>query len=287
VIVDAHQHFWQLDEEGRDWPTQELAPIYRDFGPSDLRPLLRAHGVDATVLVQSMECESDTLRMLDLAGHTPWIAGVVGWTDLKAVDAPERIARLAQAPKLRGLRPMLQGLDDERWIDDPALAPAVEAMLACGLAFDALVQPRHLAGLFAFARRHPGLPIAIDHAAKPAIAAGQVGGWGADLARLAALPNVYCKLSGLATQAAPRWQAQDLQPWIAHVLQCFGPQRVLWGSDWPVLNLAADYTSWIRTCRHLLAYLDSAERAAIFGGNACRFYRLKPDMVSSIPTHQR
>jgi L-fuconolactonase len=276
MFIDAPQHLWGRDEAGRNWPTQDLAPIYRDFGPSDLLPVLREHGVDATVLVQSMECEGETLRMLDMAEHAPWIAGVVGWTDLKAVDAPDRIARLAQAPKLRGLRPMLQGLDDDDWIGDPALAPAIKAMLARGLVFDALVQPRHLPGLLSFACSFPRLPIVINHAAKPAIASREASDWESGLARLAAQPNVVCKLSGLVTEAGPGWQARDLQPWIAHVLRCFGPQRILWGSDWPVLNLAADYAGWIQTCRAMLDHLDGAERAAIFGGNACRVYRLSP-----------
>lgn len=278
MIVDAHQHFWRLAERGRDWPPPALAPIYRDFGAADLLPLLVQHGVTATVLVQSMPAEEDTLRLLELAARTPWIAGVVGWTDLKAVDAPERIARLARAPKLRGLRPMLQSLD-ERWIDDPALAPAVEAMLANGLAFDALVAPRHLDGLLSFARRFPDLPIVIDHAAKPPVAHGTAGAvadaWFADMARLAALPNVHCKLSGLLTEAGPDWQSPAVQPWIGHVLDCFGPRRILWGSDWPVLGLAADYGTWIRLCGAMLEHLDGAARAAVFGGNACRFYHLE------------
>lgn len=170
MIVDAHQHFWNLDDPGRAWPTVDLAAIYRDFGPPDLHPLLAEHGVAATVLVQSMECEQETERLCALADRTHWIAGVVGWSDLKAPDAPARIARLARRRALRGLRPMLQGLDDPRWIDDEALAPAVAAMLAHRLSFDALVMPRHLEALGAFARRHPALPIVIDHAGKPPIA---------------------------------------------------------------------------------------------------------------------
>lgn len=274
MIIDAHQHFWQLDEAGRDWPTPDLAPIYRDFGVADLAPLLTRHGVSATVLVQSMACERATQRMLNLAVRTASIAAVVGWTDLKAPDAPERIARLAQAPKLRGLRPMLQGLDDDNWIDDAALAPAVQAMLAHGLAFDALVMPRHLQGLLAFATRYPTLPIVIDHAAKPPVASAAQASWCADMAQLAARPNVHCKLSGLVTEAPQDWQLADLQPWVAHVLACFGAQRILWGSDWPVLNLATDYGRWLAVTRTLLAEVDSAGQAAIFGGNARRFYRL-------------
>jgi L-fuconolactonase len=274
MMIDAHQHFWRLTDPGRDWPPAELAPIHRDFAPSDLEALLKENGVTATVLVQSQDCEDETLRMLAVAERTPWIAGVVGWVDLKSADAPERIARLAKHPKLRGLRPMLQSLEDVNWIADEALTPAIEAMLRAGLAFDALVKPPNLPGLIAFARRHPLLPIVIDHAAKPPIADNTATGWHADMAELAALPNVCCKLSGLVTEAAADWRIDDLRPWVNEVLERFGPERILWGSDWPVLNLAADYARWIATSRALLAHLDDAARAAIFGGNARRFYGL-------------
>lgn len=274
MIVDAHQHFWRLDDPGRDWPPAELAPIHRDFAPADLEPLLKEHGVAATVLVQSQDCENETVRMLDLADRTPWIAGVVGWVDLKSQNAPERIARLAQRPRLRGLRPMLQSLADPNWIADEALTPAIEAMCRAGLVFDALVKPPNLPGLIAFARRHPQLPIVIDHAAKPPIAENSETGWHADMAALAALPNLWCKLSGLVTEAAAGWRIEDLRPWVDEVLARFGPDRILWGSDWPVVNLAADYARWIATTRALLAHLDPPARAAIFGGNARRFYGL-------------
>lgn len=272
--VDAHQHFWRLDDAGRDWPPPHLTAIHRDFGPHDLAPLLDRHGIAATVLVQSMPCEDETRRMLELADRHASIAGVVGWTDLKALDAGARIASLARHPKLRGLRPMLQCLDED-WIDDPALAPACGAMTAAGLSFDALVMPRHLRALGTFARRHPALPIVIDHAAKPAIGAGCDAPWKAEMALLAGLPNVHCKLSGLVTEAAPGWTVDALRPYVAHLLDCFGPARLMWGSDWPVLNLAADYGSWLHAASCLLSHLDGREQAQIFGLNACRFYGLK------------
>ncbi|GGY19928.1 amidohydrolase family protein [Massilia dura] len=269
--IDAHQHFWHLAARGGGWPPPELAAIHRDFTPHDLQPLLRAHGIDATVLVQSLPDESDTRFMLDLADRHPFIGAVVGWADLKAADAPARIAALAAHPKLRGLRPMLQGLADD-WIDDAALDPAIEAMVRHGLAFDALVLPRHLPALLAFAARHPRLPVVIDHIAKPAIAAGEPGAWREDIARLAALPQVHCKLSGLVTEAGGDWSVTRLRPYAGHVLEAFGPERVLWGSDWPVLDLAADYGRWIAASEALLAHLDEPDRQAIFGLNARRFY---------------
>ncbi len=198
---------------------------------------------------------------------------MVGWTDLKAADAPTRIERLAAHPKFKGLRPMLQSLPDD-WLDDPALAPAVAAMMDYGLSMDALVLPRQLPALLRFARRYPQLPIVIDHAAKPPIASGAMDAWRHALAPFADLPQVSCKLSGLLTEAPPHCTHVILQPWVGRVLAVFTPARLLWGSDWPVLNLAGDYAAWIEISGQLLGHLGAEEQAAIMGGNAARFYRL-------------
>jgi L-fuconolactonase len=273
--IDAHQHFWQLAARNGAWPPPTLTPIYRDFQPGDLSGLLRENGIGATVLVQSMPNEADTRFMLDVADRHDFVQAVVGWVDLKAHDAAERIGALAAHPKLRGLRPMLQDLDDDRWIDDRALAPAVEAMLHHGLSIDALVLPRHLPALRAFARRHPELPIVIDHLAKPVMNGAPDAQWLADMARLAALPQVECKLSGMVTEAGVGWTVEQLQPYANHVLHVFGPERVMWGSDWPVIRLAAEYSDWVDASETLLASLSERQRAAVFGWNARRFYRIE------------
>lgn len=270
--IDAHQHFWRLADRQGAWPPPQLAAIYRDFYPEDLGCLLYQNGVNATVLVQSMPNEDDTHFMLGLSERYSFIGAVVGWTDLKAPEAPQRIAALAEHPKLRGLRPMLQDLDDDRWIDDPALAPAVAAMLQHGLRFDALVLPRHLPALLEFVRRYPQLPVVIDHLAKPAMHGQPDTQWLQDMERLAASPQVHCKLSGMVTEAGPEWTVQQLQPYVHHILQAFGAGRVMWGSDWPVLRLASDYRAWIDATNALLAQLDEAGRKAVLGLNAQRFY---------------
>lgn len=270
--IDAHQHFWQLAARAGSWPPPSLAAIYRDFAPADLAPLLAEHGVAGTVLVQSLPSEDDTQWLLALAAKSSMIRAVVGWTDLLAPDAPAAIARLASKPKLKGLRPMLQDLSDEQWIANPALAPALNAMVEHGLRFDALVLPRHLPALLQCARDYPQLEIVIDHAAKPPIADASFGRWRADMAQLAALPNVHCKLSGLVTEAKPDWNVADLRPYVDHVLAVFGAQRVIWGSDWPVVDLAGGYGAWLAASETLLAHLGQQDRNDIFGLNALRFY---------------
>lgn len=270
--IDAHQHFWQLAARAGGWPPPSLAAIYRDFAPEDLAPLLAEHGVAGTVLVQSLPSEDDTHWLLALADRADFIRAVVGWTDLLAPDAPAAIARLASNTKLKGLRPMLQDISDDQWIANPALAPALSAMVEHGLRFDALVLPRHLPALLQCARDYPRLAIVIDHAAKPPIADAAFGRWREDLAQLAALPNVHCKLSGLVTEAKPDWNVGDLRPYVAHVLEVFGAQRVIWGSDWPVVDLAGGYGAWLAASETLLAHLGQQDRNDIFGLNACRFY---------------
>ena len=270
--IDAHQHCWQLAARAGSWPPPSLAAIYRDFAPEDLAPLLAEHGVTGTVLVQSLPSEADTDWLLALAERAGFIRAVVGWTDLLAPDAPAAIARLASNRKLKGLRPMLQDIDDERWIANPALAPALNAMVEHGLRLDALVLPRHLPALLQCARDYPLLAIVIDHAAKPPIADAAFGDWREQMAQLAALPNVHCKLSGLVTEAKPDWSVDDLRPYVSHVLEVFGAQRVIWGSDWPVVDLAGGYGAWLAASESLLAHLGQQDRNDIFGLNARRFY---------------
>ena len=268
--IDAHQHFWRIADRVGQWPPPELAAIHRDFMPDDLEPILAEAKVDGTVLVQTMESEADTAFMLELADRHPFILGVVGWTDLKTPDAPANIARLARHSKLKGFRPMLQDIADDNWIDDPALDPAIAAMREHGLVFDALVLPRHLDPLIALARRHPELSIVIDHGAKPLIAEGRFVGWYSRMKALAALTNIRCKFSGLLTEAGDQ-KPQAVRPYAETILDLFGPDRVIWGSDWPVLRLAGDYQAWLAQC---IDIVPTEHHDAVFGGNAKSFYRL-------------
>ena len=275
-MIDAHQHFWELGRGDYRWLTPALAPIHRDFGPDDLRPILTHHGITRTVLVQAAPTEAETRYLLAIANCTDFVAGVVGWTDFEAPDAPDRIAALAEDPALLGLRPMVQDIPDDDWLLRPGLAPAFAAIASHDLIFDALVLPRHLPRLLLVIERYPGLTIVVDHGAKPEIRDRRFEPWTTDLRRVAEAPHVACKLSGLATEAEPGWTVESLRPYAERLLELFGPSRLLWGSDWPVVNLAGGYDRWREVTGILLAGLAPEERSAILGGTAARVYGLGP-----------
>jgi L-fuconolactonase len=270
--IDSHQHYWSLARGDYGWLTPELAPIYRDFGPDDLKPLLARGNIDRTILVQAAPSEAETQHLLDLARTEPTVAGVVGWVDFEGSDGTQRIATAAEDRLLVGLRPMMQDIPDPAWMLRPAVGTAIEAMLSRNLVFDALVKPVHLQPLLMLAQRHPQLSIVIDHAAKPAIARHAFAPWAEDMARLAERENTVAKLSGLVTEAGAMWREADLRRYIEHILATFGPARVLFGSDWPVLNLASDYATWLAIVERATSHLQPNEIAAVMGGNARRIY---------------
>jgi L-fuconolactonase len=272
--IDAHQHFWRPSRGDYGWLTPDLAPLYRDFLPGDLAPLLERAAISGTVLVQAAPTEVETMFMLSLADEHAFIEGVVGWTDFEAPDAPVRIAALAAHRKLVGLRPMIQDLPDDGWMLRPELEPAYEALMTHDLVFDALVFPRHLANLAVLLRRHPAMRTVVDHGAKPAISSGDFDGWAGSMTIISRETSASCKLSGLVTEAGAEWSVESLRPYVDHLLAEFGPSRLIWGSDWPVCTLAARYEDWLDATGWLLDSCTATERDAILGGNAARVYRL-------------
>ena len=273
--IDAHHHFWRLDRGDYGWLTRDLTGLYRDYLPADMAPLLASARIDRTILVQAAPTEAETDFLLGLADRTEHIAGVVGWTDFEAPDAAHRIAALAARPGLVGLRPMIQDIAADDWMLRPAIAPALKAMAEEGLVFDALVLPRHLKILREFIARNPALDIVIDHAAKPNIATGEIDNWARDMRMLARETMAVCKLSGLATEAAPGWTVDTLRPYVEVLLDAFGADRLMWGSDWPVLNLNGGYARWLDAAEQLTAGLSTGEREAIFGRTAAIFYGIE------------
>ncbi|MEI5680135.1 MULTISPECIES: amidohydrolase family protein [unclassified Mesorhizobium] len=272
--IDAHQHYWKIARGDYDWMGPPVAPIIRDYLPADLQPHLKAAGIGKTVVVQAAATVAETEFMLELAEREASIGGVVGWIDLDAPDALAVLNRLAGHKKFRGIRPMLQDIDDTFFILAEHRIAVLAALPSLGLTFDALVQPRHLPVVAALADRLPELKIVVDHGAKPFIAKGVTEPWAHDMTALAQRPNVFAKISGLLTEAGADRSAAALKPYVETMLSAFGPERLMFGSDWPVLELAATYGDWWRIANELTAGLSEAARDAIFGGTAARFYRL-------------
>jgi L-fuconolactonase len=272
--IDAHQHFWRVARGDYFWLTPELKPLYRDFGPEDLEPLLDAGGIDATVTVQAAATIAESRFMLEVAAGWDRVAGVVGWVDFESPSAPDDLADLAENPKLVGIRPMIQDIPDDDWMLRPDLDPAFIATAEQGIVFDALVFPRHLKNLLKRLEQHPDLRVVVDHCAKPQIKDGGFEPWATDIARIARETAAWCKISGIVTEAGPGWTVDGLRPYVEHVISVFGPDRIVWGSDWPVVTLASTYGAWLQAAETLASGLTESERAALFGGNAIALYRL-------------
>ncbi|MFJ6348151.1 amidohydrolase family protein [Streptomyces sp. NPDC092046] len=279
-IIDAHHHVWDLTVRPQPWITGDgLAPLARSFSMDDLATKARAAGVVGTVLVQTVCVPEETPEMLALAAGSDLIAGVVGWTDLTAPGVADALAALREAPggdRLVGIRHQVQEEPDPEWLLRPDVRRGLAAVAEAGLAYDLVVTPRQLPAATAAAARVPGLTFVLDHLGKPPVAGGEPGPWAADLRRLAALPNTVAKLSGLVTEAAPgAWRTEDLAPYADTALDAFGPGRLLFGSDWPVCTLAADYTTVVDIAETLVHALARAEKDAVFRGNAIRVYGLE------------
>jgi L-fuconolactonase len=273
--IDAHQHYWRVARGDYPWLTPALTPLYRDFEPTDLAPLLQAAGIEATVLVQAAPTSAETQFMLGIADSTAWVAGVVGWVDFESPTVADDIAELAGHAKLVGLRPMIQDIPDDTWILRPELDSAFKAVQQSGLVFDALVYPRHLKNLIRRLERHPDIRVVIDHCAKPRIRDGAFEPWASDMARLAGETEAFCKVSGLVTEAGREWRTADLRPYFEHVHRHFGAGRLVWGSDWPVCTLAASYEAWRVAAMELASGLSVSDQDALFGGNCAALYRLR------------
>lgn len=277
VRIDAHHHVWRLSRGDYGWlqPTEALAPICRDFDLEELRPLLAAENIESTVLVQAAPTEAETRFLLEVAGKSGGLVrGVVGWVDFESSSAIDALAALARNPLFRSVRPMLQDLGDADWIARPDLQSTLAALPQLGVRLDALVKPHNLPALLRMLECHPDLAVVVDHCAKPGIARKGWQPWADDLAAIARHSFAHCKLSGLVTEAAANWTVDTLRRYVDHVLACFGTERVMWGSDWPVVTLAAGYGAWSKATDALLAGMSSDDREAIRGGNALRFYGL-------------
>jgi L-fuconolactonase len=271
ALIDTHQHFWRLDRGDYGWLTPDLTPIYRDFLPAELAPQLARAGVGSTIAVQAAPTVAETRYLLQLAREHSFISGVVGWVDFEAANAAEAIGELAGDVNLVGLRPMIQDIPDVDWMLRQELDPAFEAMIDHGLVFDALVKPRHLPALRELTARYPDLVVVLDHAAKPPIATGNLDAWKREITALARASQAVCKISGLVTEAG-KADAPTFVECVDHVLEAFGPKRLMWGSDWPVCELVCSYEHWRSVSGILINRLSFAEREQVHSAVARKIY---------------
>lgn len=275
--VDAHQHFWKVARGDYHWMTPEMgAPLRLDYMPYDMAPLLRRTGIDKTVLVQAAQTDAETEFLLQIAEETDFVAGVVGWVDMEAEDFGARLDALMKRPKFVGIRPMLQDHADDAYIVRPRVLENLRQVAERDLAFDFLTFPRHLPYVAEALAQVPGLRAVVDHISKPFIAEGRLDNWKDGISRIANHPNVFCKVSGMVTEADhAAWTPSDLAPYVEHVLGCFGAGRLMFGSDWPVCLLAGTYGDVLNAVRTVLdRHLSPDECDAVYGGNAIHFYRL-------------
>jgi L-fuconolactonase len=277
--IDAHQHFWQPKRGDYDWMPQDNPVLNRPYRPSDLAPALDSYDIDGTVLVQAAATVHETEYMLGLADATPSIKGVVGWVDFEDQTHLAHLTRLAAHPKFLGVRPMIQDIPDVDWMLRDDVQWAYRAIIDLDLTFDALGFPRHLPKFLTLINRYPEMRVVHDHCMKPQIRDQRSGKdafseWADGMSCLAEQTTGCCKFSGLVTEADDGWAIDDLRPFADHVLNAFGADRVMWGSDWPVCRLQAEYANWHDTAQMLTRHMSESARADIFGGTAARFYRL-------------
>ena len=277
MIIDAHQHFWQLSQPfNYDWlRAPHHAPIRRDFLPEDLWPHLQNTGVDKTIFVQTQHDLDENRWVLGLADKHDWIAGVVGWVDLASPHCEEQVLEFRANPKFVGVRHVTQDEPEDDFIVRPDILRGLKVLEKHRVPFDLLFYVKHLKHAATVARAVPELPLVIDHLAKPRIKDHAIGDWLLQMRAAAACPNVCCKLSGLVTEADwGHWKLADLKPYVQAALDCFGPQRLMFGSDWPVCELAASYEQVHQAMQDALGPISVSERTAIFGATAIRFYGL-------------
>ena len=276
--IDSHHHFWNPARGDYHWMDPDNDVLARQYAPQDLDPQRLDCGVERTVLVQAAATVNETEYLLGIADATPSVAGVVGWVDFENPDHRPILEQLARHPKFKGVRPMIQDIPDVDWMLREDIQWGFQAVMELDLCFDALGFPRHLPNFLTVLKRYPDLRVVIDHCMKPQIRDGSADdfqNWAEGMSRIADETRSFCKLSGLVTEAGEDWTPDDLRPYAHHVLDVFGPNRVMWGSDWPVCRLRAEYGEWHQTALALTSHLGDAAVEQVFSKSAIEFYRLQ------------
>ena len=280
--IDAHQHFWRYNPREYDWLDDSMAALRRDFLPGDLKPELEHNGFQGSVAVQARQSLEETRWLLELAERAPFILGAVGWVDLQSPELREELKSFAGKSKLVGVRHIVQSEADDRFLLQADFLRGIALLEEFDLAYDILIYTKHLPVTAEFVRRFPRQRFVLDHLAKPPIKSGTVDVWESGIRELAKFPNVYAKVSGLVTEADwRRWKPADLRPYLDVAFECFGPRRLMIGSDWPVCTVAGSYAQVMDVVKDYFKKYSVEEREAVLGGNAARFWRLKtPDNLA-------
>jgi len=274
--IDAHQHFWMYNEREYGWIDDSMSTLRRDFLPADLKPELECNGFEGCVAVQARQTLEETRWLLELAERAPFILGVVGWVDLRSPRLRFELRSLAGQSKLVGVRHIVQSEPDERFLLQPDFLRGIAMLEEFDLAYDILIYPRHLPVAAEFVARFPRQRFVLDHLAKPPIKSGGLDSWARGIRELAAFENVFCKVSGLVTEADwQAWKPENMRPYLEMAFECFGPSRLMVGSDWPVCTVAAPYSRVMDIVKDYLGTYAAEERDAVLGGNAAKCWRLK------------
>ncbi|WP_099361631.1 amidohydrolase family protein [Fredinandcohnia onubensis] len=276
-IIDSHQHFWKLDRGDYGWLTEEQGILYQDYLPKDLEPFMKKHSVSGTILVQAAPTVEETLYLLSLYRQYEWVYGVVGWLDFSSTNFKAQLQSLLNRPGLVGLRPMLQDIDASDWILQNQVIENLKVLAEEQVPLDLLIKERHIPYVISALEKIPDLTAVVDHLAKPKIANGDTELWKKDIKHLASFSNVWCKVSGLMTEAEPHsWKVNDFQPYIHQIINSFGPSRILFGTDWPVCLAAGNYEDVFKIVNKCLPEsLSTSEKQQIFYSNAIKFYKLR------------
>jgi len=273
--IDAHQHFWIYNPAEYNWIDDSMATLRRDFLAEHLKPELRSNDFHGSIAVQVRQTREENRWLLELAEQTPSILGVVGWADLRSPDIRSQLKGLTQNPKLVGLRHIVQSEPDDRFLMQPDFLRGISALEEFGLAYDILIYTKHLPVAAEFVERFPRQRFVLDHLAKPPIKSGNIDSWAHGIKRLAEFPNVFCKLSGLVTEADwNHWEPEQIVPFLDVAFESFGPQRLMIGSDWPVCLVAASYSRAVQVVKTYLLAQRPEYRDSVLGGSAQRFWRL-------------
>ncbi|WP_187262483.1 amidohydrolase family protein [Pontibacter beigongshangensis] len=273
--IDAHQHFWKFDPVRDSWINDDMAVIRRDFLPEDLQPVLQQNGFDGCVLVQSAQPEFENDFLLEQAANHSFIKGVVGWVDFFAEDLEQRLEQCTRFEKLKGFRYILQGAEDRALMLTPEFRKGISRLQPFGYTYDILIFPDQLGYSRELVAEFPEQPFVIDHIAKPYIKDKKLDGWKQDMQAMAVHPNVLCKISGMVTEADwQNWKKEDFRPYLDTVVEAFGTDRIMYGSDWPVCLVAGAYEEMLAIVQDYFSAFSAQEQAAFFGGNAQSFYKL-------------